>query len=122
MWWFRSYARWAACLALLTLAGQLALAFGHIHNPEATSHEVVTLAGSSIDLPPNPAAGDPPGSPDDDCRTCTIVNLINTARISDPPSVPTIFDLGSTILVNGSEHRLARSRSSLFRARAPPLP
>jgi hypothetical protein len=112
MGWFRGQRRIAGWLALLALALQLGLAFGHVHHA-AHSH--------SAEL----AAGEPDGDHDDadkhDCPSCAILKLLagahpGAAPISTMPIPAAAGTIGPAIeTIRSDQTRTA------FRSRAPPL-
>jgi Protein of unknown function (DUF2946) len=112
MGWFRGQRRVGAWLALVALAFQLGLAFGHVHHT-ATSHSTEF------------AAADRDGDHDDagkhDCPTCAILKLLAGAAPGAPPvsAMPIQAD-AETIRPVIETIRSGQTRTA-FRSRAPPL-
>ena len=49
MRWFRTRSRWGSCLALVALALQLALSFGHIHLKDVLGEPHSSASADSLD-------------------------------------------------------------------------
>jgi Protein of unknown function (DUF2946) len=132
--WFRMRARWGSWLALLALAFQLVVSFGHIHAHEIESH----IASHEIESDTHGAATDhaePPGDAapahshpdgdqslaDDCCPICALIHLTRTLVPSDAPSLPLPGTVERLQLEAAVEFDLTASDRALFRARAPPI-
>src|SRR5262245_65436574 len=99
MGWFRSHSRLGSYLALVALAFQLAVSFGHVH----LDHVAPAAAGATA------LAGAPPPSEevktprptgrenlaDELCLICTLIHLAGTMMPAGPPSLPLPSVLGS---------------------------
>jgi len=97
MRWFRKHVGQGSRLALLALAIQFALSFGHFHGlaaQAAPASVAVPTAAAEIggDTPDAQAA--PAESPDsqglnqqpvDNCASCAVMTLAATAMVSSPP-------------------------------------
>jgi DUF2946 family protein len=120
MGWVDRHRRHGAVLALIALALQIAVAFGHVHlrtvaqNPHATS--VRTALADTRSHSPTQNRGDD----DDYCAVCASIFLASSAFAPPPPQLPLpatfervehSFNAASTIV---ESPRLA------FRSRAPP--
>ena len=122
MRWFRLHSRGGAYLALLGLALQLALSFGHIHLKQLLGEEHYSTA-AAVDVhrsgahPPDSEAPDHEG---EYCPVYAINSLIGSAGSIEPPAL--VLPLASTIVrfSAGHELRLAQARHIRPRARAPP--
>jgi hypothetical protein len=114
---------WAA---LLALAIQLALSFGHVHlgGGDTRSWRPFVLrwaAGPPSALPHSPAAPanhKPASLPDDPCIVCSAMQLAHTAAAS--PSVSLPATISQILLDPSAEVAIAKSPHRPFRARAPP--
>jgi Protein of unknown function (DUF2946) len=126
MSWFRSRLKWGACLALLALAFQLAISFGHVHlhhiAPPAVDATAVAGTQASDDgvTPPSKPAGREDIA-DDLCPICTLIHLSGAlVPAQTPPSpLPRIFGVVQRAAAVASH--LTAAPGVRFRARAPPL-
>lgn len=130
MRWFRTRSRWVSCLALLALAMQLALAFGHIHLKDvlgephsSASAEASALASLSDEQRTSTqgADGTPHEHEDEYCAIYAINGLIGSAQHAAPPSLQLSLRVSRARHTLGYEIPLAELHHSPFRARAPPL-
>jgi hypothetical protein len=142
MKWFRSNIKHGSRLALLALAIQFVLAFGHHHGAVAIAapgpvqaHEITisALAGkqpaahetakdstakASVAKPAKPAQGHHPDS--DNCAICGLIALAGTVLFTEPPVLllPEAYHL--LYLTTDAEFNHLESRRALFQSRAPP--
>ena len=116
MGWFRNKVWLGSRLALLALALQLALSFGHVH--AALPATAVAQAGSAI----GPVAPDH----DDDsavdlCAICVVLALANSALVAAPPALP----LPQAFACHRRSDEADRAAPAVvrlaFQPRAPPL-
>ena len=126
MRWVRSNIRPGSCCALLALAIQLALSFGHVHRAEfpwvsghASPSALAAGAASVSDAAAAPAK--PVGLASDYCAICAAMVLANSVRPAAAPSsrmpagnIGVRFWARAEVFSATSPHRL-------FQARAPPL-
>lgn len=117
MMWVRRRARSLSLWALLALALQLGLSFGHVHHDAAVA-AVATTAPSN-----GPAPDSDPGHDDhrDTCAICLAATMAGAALASAAPDLPTppAFALLRASPRNATE--TANPRRAAFRSRAPPL-
>jgi hypothetical protein len=116
MKWLRSNIRHGTRLALLALAVQFVLSFGHVHGITA---QAAPSIHSSQQLP---APGhDSDQHPDDYCAICAVIALASTALAATPPAlpVPQAFELKPPPV--GATVSRSRSMRAAFQSRAPPL-
>ena len=96
MKWFRSNIKYGSRLALLALALQFGLSFGHFHAgaAPATALALQAVAAQSDITAATPGAVDPsaPAShndsdrhPSEDCATCAVIALASTVLSATPP-------------------------------------
>jgi hypothetical protein len=111
--------------ALLALAIQLALSFGHVHfDGVAARSALMPLAlrwlipAVSADAPAAPAPHNPGGFADDFCAICSVMRLAGVPATA--PALPLPIGGGWISLDLGVELALAASPYFFFRARAPP--
>jgi hypothetical protein len=130
MRWFRTRSRWISCLALLALATQLALAFGHIHLKDvlgethsSASTEAWTLASLSDEE--RTSAQDADGAPheheDEYCAIYAINALIGSAQHAAPSALLVPQRVGRASHALRYEAPLTELHHVLFQARAPPI-
>jgi hypothetical protein len=122
MGWVCRHRRHGAVLALIALALQVVLAFGHVHlhavaqNPHATSAQRAALADTKSHAPVQI-----PADNDDYCAVCASISLASSAFAPAPPQLllPANFQRVEHSLK--SARPLADSLRLAFRSRAPPV-
>ena len=120
--WIRRHRRHGAVLALIALALQIAIAFGHVHltalaqNPHATSTQRAALADTKSHAP-----AQIPADHDDYCAICASIFLASSAFTSAPPQllVPANFETVEHCF--NVARPFAESPRLAFRSRAPPV-
>lgn len=147
MKWFRSNIRLGSRLALLALAIQFLLSFGHFHGGSASAapasvdakrpglHHTVGLAVAQLGASERASHGKvlgpvrlktssghvPPGHPGDDCAICAVMALANAMVDAAPPLLlsphATVFSYGA-VAAGFAEPNAARVA---FQPRAPPI-
>lgn len=107
-------------LALVALAAQLVVSFGHIHAPRTPDANLALACRTFF----APAAGEncpPLKSPRDDCAVCWTVALAGALVLPDPPAlVLPAPEIESRLAHHRSAH-VAVLRTAAFDARGPPL-
>ena len=120
MGWWRSRRRGGAGLALLALAVQIVLSFGHIHLEDLRPASAATAAQATPSQPA-PAHRQPlPGQPDDDCPICIAIHLAASGVVSVPPAVALPSEFVRIAHPADAARRFFPARYVLFRTRAPP--
>jgi len=124
MRWFRSHIRAGSRLALLALAVQFVVTFGHVHlnglvsgstsSAHAVRHSTVSLHN------PGDRSRQAPGLPDDDCPICALIQLANASPPSVAPPLPAPTMIGGLTLVAPDDRGRAGSHRLAFLARGPP--
>jgi hypothetical protein len=114
MGWFRLHKRRWSWVALLALALQFGLAFGHVHATHA-DHPTASVTG-------NVSPSDTGDSDDANyCATCAILALFNATLTAAPPAIDLPTPPASAeIAIEPEAARIIASRAA-FRSRAPPL-
>jgi hypothetical protein len=110
-------------LALLALAVQVILSFGHVHlyNSGRASTPSATAIKPGAVLPSGGAPNhNPDGSPDADCQICALLQLVAMSAVSVAPALPLPTSFRSIRLQAPAELAAKSSPHSLFQARAPP--
>jgi hypothetical protein len=144
MKWFRSNIRHGSRLALLALATQFLLAFGHFHGGSAQAahasmhakqsrlHHAGHFAPSHAYLfdrtPPANAYGlqtssdhTPAGAPTDDCAICAVMALANAMVVATPPDLAGPQAAAFSYLTTDTEIVALNSAGVAFQPRAPPV-
>ena len=115
--WFRSNIKHGSRLALLALAIQFALSFGHFHG-------IVTQAGPAIQQTSQQQPSSHPDSdqqPADPCAICAVMALANTALFATPPVLLLPRAVEFLYLTTDAEFVHLDHRSVAFQPRAPPI-
>ena len=119
MGWFRGRCRLGGWVALVAIALQLALSFGHVHR-EAFSHAseiaALTVDGSDIGQPDSPAAP----HDDDYCAICAVLSLLAGTQTADAPALPPPLAVAAVALTPEPEIVRALLGRTAFQSRAPP--
>ena len=128
MRWFRSNICGCARLALVALAVQFALTFGHIHldggSALASSQSAVLITAKHAVAPTAQAreqSPKPQGTADFDCPICASIQLASTSAPSVAPPVPVPAVVGGTVLETADKSRPASALYFAFLARGPPV-
>ena len=86
MKWVRSHIKHGSRLALLALAVQFVLAFGHFHGGAADAAPILSTIAHAATGPasssPQPASDQPPA---DVCSICAVLALAGTVLFNEPP-------------------------------------
>jgi len=124
MAWFRARARWGAYLALLAVAFQLAISFGHVHldHIALTPADATAIASapSSDDVTPSNRA-DRKDVADDLCPICALIHLAGALTLAQIPPLPLPNIFGSLRQEAAVAFDLTAAPGARFRARAPPF-
>jgi hypothetical protein len=121
MRWFRSKMQFGSRLALVALALQIVLTFGHVHTfvPAAVDTTLSSAVAASDD---GSSSRDPSrnGLADFDCPICALINLAGTSTLSVAPDLPLPVSVDFVTLRPRPE--LASATAPYFqpKARAPP--
>ena len=119
MRWFRSNVRSGAWFALVAMALQLALTFGHLHL-RVTSAAHLT-AKATITLPDGSSLPTKPRLVDENCAVCTLIQMAGAAAPAVAASLPLPALFASAPLTTRVEHELTASPPLHFQARGPPI-
>ena len=133
MKWFRSNIKHGSRLALLALALQFGLSFGHFH---ADAAQAAAPAVQSVVAPSDTSAVTPdavstsallPASHDDsdhhpgkDCALCAIIALASTVLSATPPAMPLPLAGAFRYLVTDAAFADLNPVGLAFQPRAPP--
>jgi hypothetical protein len=113
MRWLRTNRRPWAWVALVALALQIGLAFGHLH--------VAPAAASTLSATASPQSDTGDAGDGDYCATCAILALLTGAQTATAPAVTLSIALVSTEIRLQPEAAHFLSPHTAFRSRAPPL-
>ncbi|ABD08883.1 conserved hypothetical protein [Rhodopseudomonas palustris HaA2] len=86
MGWVRAKIGWGARLALIALALQFALSFGHVHALDVPA-QAIERAASAIG-PDAPDTDHHHNAAADLCAICAVVSMAQTALDAAPPALP----------------------------------
>jgi hypothetical protein len=116
--WFRLRQRCCGFVALLALAIQLTLSFGHVHGlPTGGPSAVATIAGAADT--PQPAGGDQ--HDDDYCAICAVLAMLSGAQTATAPALPVLVAIASDEIPFAIETAPTAVTWIAFRSRAPPI-
>ena len=134
MKWFRNNVKHGSRLALLALAIQFALSFGHFHAATAAPAIATNLTQVDLEHAPIVAAPDAaseaaqqpsPSNHDSDrsteaCAICAVISLANNLVFSAPPLLLLPQAIELLYLTTDAEFAHLNSVRSPFQSRAPP--
>jgi hypothetical protein len=128
MQWFRSHSRLGSGVAIVSLALQLALSFGHIHHKDifgpthssATAAAATAIAAVSDERPAPAADHDTDEHENQYCAIYAINSLLSFAQQSEPPSLPVQPSVERAPSLGGYTAPLPDRRRVASQARAPP--
>jgi len=132
--WFRKHVKHGSRLALLALAIQFALSFGHFHALAAAPAITASLAQADLEraqifaapdatseaaqqLPSSNHDSDQPTEP---CAICAVISLANNLVFSTPPLLLLPEAVELLFLTTDAEFAHLNSVRSPFQSRAPP--
>ena len=121
MGWVCRHRRHGAVLALIALALQIAVAFGHVHlpalaqNAHATSAQRAAFADSKSHAPVQT-----PADNDDYCAICASIFLASSAFAPAPPQLLVPANFQRVEHCFNAARPVAESPRLAFRSRAPP--
>jgi hypothetical protein len=117
MSWVHRYRQHGAYLALLALAVQIVLSFGHVDLGD------LTLAGKQNTVVTQAAQPGPVQTGDDGdsyCPICASILLVSNSFVSEPPKLPVPDQFERTVHSVKIDRGISTPRSIVFRSRAPP--
>jgi hypothetical protein len=124
MRWFRDNVRQGSWAALIALAINLALSFGHVH---AIDGKNPGYAGALVAAVASPGGDDHrPGQPGDDhadylCPICLASAAMASALAPTPPAVPVEFIVGTIDHAIELAVILVEPQHPAFQSRGPPI-
>jgi hypothetical protein len=134
MKWFRSNIRPMARLAVVALAMQFLLSFGHFHGDSAQAasaladakrsglHKVTRLAmhSNAPHKTSSPSNHQPDGQPADDCAICAVMALAGAVVVATPPDLSAPQATAFTYLTAAADFADFNSVRVAFQPRGPP--
>jgi len=123
MRWFRDHVRQGSWFALLALAINFALAFGHVHAIGGPSSDPSQVAFAA---PSTPDDGDRKGNHPADgvdylCPICIAIAAIGNALAATPPALPATFADVSVDRAIEHEDPIRQPPRVAFQSRGPPI-
>jgi Protein of unknown function (DUF2946) len=115
MKWFRSNIKHGSRLALLALAIQFALSFGHFHGAAAQA------APASVQQQQPASNPDSDQQTGDNCAICAVMALANTVLFATPPVLLLPQAVELLYLTTDAEFMHLDSARVAFQPRAPPV-
>jgi hypothetical protein len=115
---FRDNIGLGSWLALIALALNLALSFGHVH-AIGGQHRALIATAASPDGGPTGHHND--GLTDDRCPICMAASAIGTALASAPPELAKLFAVASLDRTIEPILAVIEQQRAAFRSRAPPM-
>jgi hypothetical protein len=123
MGWVHCHRRHGAYFALVALALQIVVSFGHVDLGGIVGSAHLTLAGphkTALVNPSQPGPAQTPGDDDGYCPICASIFLVSTSFVSEPPQLP-VPDGFERIRHSASVARgVVAPLRVAFRSRAPP--
>ena len=117
--WFRKHVKSGSRLALLALAIQFALSFGHFHGEMLRAAPVLqaALADAGVQSP----ADHDTDRHISDCAICAVLSLANSFLFATPPLLELPQAVELLHLTIGAEFAHLGSLHTAFQSRAPPV-
>jgi Protein of unknown function (DUF2946) len=134
--WFRKHVKTGSRLALLALAIQFALSFGHFHGVAVQAAPAIQTGAADADLAiaatlavpaaHSEAAQQQPSNHDtdqkaSDCAICAVLSLANNFMFATPPLLELPQAVELLHLTTGAEFTHLGSLHRAFQSRAPPV-
>ena len=114
--WFRSNIKHGSRLALLALAIQFALSFGHFHGIAAQAAPAIQQASQQA-----PSNQDSDQQPTDSCAICAVMAMANTVLFATPPLLLLPQAIEFLRLTTDAEFVHLNAVRVAFQPRAPPI-
>ena len=120
MYWVGTRLKLGSYIALLALAFQLVISFGHVHL-DGIDAQASTTVEATDSAAPAPADHDGSRGADHYCAICALMHLARTVALAEPPSIPLPFPLGRWRPDATVKFGWIASPPPFFSARAPPV-
>jgi hypothetical protein len=116
--WFRSNIQYGSRLALVALAIQFALSFGHFHAIAAQAAPAISQAAQ----PQQPASDhDSDRQSNDGCAICAVMAMANAVTFATPPLLLLPQAVEFSYLTTDAEFVRLNAVRVAFQPRAPPI-
>jgi len=119
MHWLRLRQQYCSWVAVLALAVQLGLSFGHVHGLPAGGPTAVAVISEGSGSPPQPAGGE--HDDDDYCAICAMQTLLSNGQTASTPALPVVAAPIATEIAFTAQTIRANRPLAAFRSRAPPI-
>jgi hypothetical protein len=123
MRWFRDHIRHGSWLALVAIAINFAVAFGHVHAIGGTGPERAGLLVAAIGAPDGDRTQNHPADnrADDLCPICMAAAAMGTALAPTPPALP--IEFADVAIDRAIEPAVVipQAPRAAFRSRGPPI-
>src|SRR5215468_8315380 len=125
MRWFRTNLRRGSWCALLAMAIQIIVSFGHAHRIEGFRQGALfpqTTAGihDQSTIEPSDPASKPIGLPFEYCAICVVIKMGGSTMPAEAPAYGIPIDVSWVRFSSRTEAAASTSGHLLFQARAPP--
>src|SRR6266481_1384999 len=123
MRWFRDHIRHGSWFALVAIAINFAVAFGHVHATGGTGPERAGLLVAAIGAPDGDRTQNHPADnrADDLCPICMAVAAMGTALAPTPPALPIEFaDVAIDRTIEAAVV-IPQAPCAAFQSRGPPI-
>jgi hypothetical protein len=122
MRWFRDHIRHGSWLALIALAVNLGLSFGHIHaiDGKRAGHGLASLVATVASTDSGQGHHDD-SQADDLCPICMAATAIGNVVASAPPALPQQFTDASIDRTIESDLAVPKPPRAAFQSRGPPI-
>jgi hypothetical protein len=119
--WFERHKRHGVVLALIALALQSVLTFGHVHVRGAAQHASAPAAHRTVAHATSQTPAQVPGDNDDYCAICASIFLASSAFTPAPPQLLVPADFERVEHSSYPTQLPAEPPPLAFRSRAPPV-
>ena len=122
MRWFRANKIFGSRLALLALAVQFVLAFGHIHHDDiyGSARPAAAIAATVPDGSQSLPADHPSKHSDDSCAICATMALLGNSFVAAAPTLPLPVAAHAIEQFDRVAIIFTAPRRAAFQSRAPP--
>jgi Protein of unknown function (DUF2946) len=123
MRWFRDHVRLGSWLALVAIAINFGMAFGHVHAVDGTGYqrELAALVAATTSGGSDQGRNHPTDRADYLCPICAAAAAMGSAVAPTPPALPVEF--ADVTIDHAIEHVVAAPRAppAAFQSRGPPI-